>query len=98
MRKLPLMALVFAAMAISSTGFAASFTTYGKIETLNAKANTVRLVNGDSYKLPADIDLSSFNIRQSVKVTWDTQNPNSIDIGGDNFIFELKAKAISAVD
>jgi hypothetical protein len=85
-------------MAIPTAAFAAGFTTYGKIESLNAKANTVRLVNGDSYRLPAGIDLSGFSAGQSVKITWNTQNPGSISIGRDKTIFELKATDISAVD
>jgi hypothetical protein len=98
MRRLIFTALISAAMAMPAATFAAGFTTYGKIGNLNAKANTVRLVNGDSFRLPAGVDLSGFSVGQSVRITWDTQNPSSIGIGRDRTIFELKATGISAVD
>jgi len=90
-------ALISAATAVPTATFAAGFTTYGKIESLNAKANTVYLANSISCRLPAGVDLSSFSVGQTVKITWETQNPNSISLGGDRTIFELKATGISAV-
>lgn len=98
MRKLIISTLVSAALALPTATFAASFTTNGKIQSLNPKANTVRLVNGDSYRLPTGVDLSSFSAGQSVEITWDTQNPSSVGIGRDKTIFELKATGISAID
>ena len=97
MRKLMFSALISAAMAVPTATFAAGFTTSGKIESLNVKANTVYLANSNSFRLPAGVDLSRFSVGQTVKITWETQNPNSISLGGDRTIFELKATGISAV-
>jgi hypothetical protein len=98
MRRLIFSALISAAMAVPTATFAAGFTTYGKIESLNAKAKTVYLANSNSFRLPAGVDLSSFSAGQTVKITWETQNPSSISLGGDRTIFELKATGISAVN
>ncbi|THF54501.1 DUF1344 domain-containing protein [Ollibium composti] len=98
MRKLMFTALVSAVMAVPTATFAAGFTTYGKIGSLNAKANTVRLVNGDSFRLPSGVDLAGFSVGQTVKITWNTQSPSSIEVGRNMTIFELKATGISAVD
>jgi len=98
MRNLFLATIVSSIMATPVATFAADFTTYGKIENLNSKANTVRLVNGDSFRLPTNVDLSSFSVGQVVKITWDTQNPGSVRIGPRKTIFELKATGISGVN
>ena len=98
MRKLMLTALVSAVMVVPAATFAAGLTTYGNIDNLNSKANTVRLVNGDSFRLPSNVDLSSFSAGQVVKITWDTQNPGSVRVGPRKTIFELKATSISGVN
>ncbi|MGH6763456.1 MAG: DUF1344 domain-containing protein [Phyllobacterium sp.] len=96
MRKFIFSAVAASVMAVSSVASAGAFTATGVIESLNAKANTIRLVDGNSYQLPADVNLSGLTAGQRVNVTWDSQNPSSIDgRSSDIKIAQFKADSIT---
>lgn len=85
-------------VASSPIAVAGSFTATGTIANLNTMARTVRLADGDSYRLPADVDLSGLSVGQKVSVTWASQQPNSLDLRRDVTIFELEATDIKTVN
>ena len=96
MRKVLFSAVAASVMVASSIASAGTFTATGVIESLNAKANTVQLAHGDSYQLPAGTDLSGLTAGQRVQVTWDAQNPSSVDgRSSDIKIAQFKADSIS---
>ncbi|MDZ5699473.1 DUF1344 domain-containing protein [Chelativorans sp. M5D2P16] len=92
-----ILAAAFAASVITaaSVASASSFTSTGVIANMNDKTNTVWLRNGDAYRLPASIDLSGFKPGQRVHVSWNAQNPSSIDgRNSDESIWLLDATEI----
>lgn len=86
-------ASVMIAAPIASAG---TFTSTGVVESINSKANTLRLRNGDAYRLPANADLSGLTRGQRVHVSWNAQNPSSIDDDRHNGeqIWQLDATGI----
>lgn len=96
MRILLAAAIAASAMTATSVASADTFTATGVIESLNAKANTVRIRNGDVYRLPAHVDLSGLTPGQRVHVSWNPQDPSSIDDprNSDEWIWVFDATGI----
>ncbi len=83
-------------MTAASIASAGTFTSTGVIDHINTKSNTIQLRNGDAYRLPAHVDSSSLTVGERVHVSWNSQNPSSIDNGlnGDESIWKLDATRI----
>lgn len=70
MRKLMVAASTAAFLAMSAYGALADEAT-GKIASIDASAQTVTLENGDTFKLPADVDAASLQVGQDVTIQYD---------------------------
>jgi len=100
MRILLAAAVAASVLANASIASADTFTSTGVIESVSTKTNTIRLRNGDAYRLPADVDLSGLAAGQRVQVSWDSQNPSSVDKSGSNdeWVWMLDATGIARVN
>lgn len=79
------------------TSNAFAFTSTGTVESINPIRNELRLSNGDTYRLPTHVDLSSFKVGQRVHLSWGAQNPSVINIGKDQQGWHLDAMGIRPV-
>ncbi|GHC71201.1 hypothetical protein [Limoniibacter endophyticus] len=93
MRKVVLSAIALSFLGLGAAS-AASHTSAGVVENLNAKAGVVRLANGDQYILPAGTDLSGIGGGDRVIINWETQNSSSIASQQSNN--ELPARILQA--
>lgn len=87
-------------MAVVPHAAAETFTSVGVIEAMNSKAKTIRLRNGDAYRLPEHIDVSGLKPGQQVHVSWEAQNPSNIGDGkgGDETVWLFDASEISHIN
>ena len=99
MRRLLFSAMAASAVVLSFTSSAGAYEATGVVYKVNARANTVQLVNGDSYTLPADTNLSDLTPGQTVQISWDLQNPIEIGHGGDHLgVSHLVASKLDLVN
>jgi len=100
MRVLLAAAVAVSVLTAASVASADTFTSTGVIESISTKTNTVRIRNGDAYRLPADVDLSGLTAGQRVQVSWDSQDPSSVDESGssDEWLWVLDATGIARVN
>ncbi|MFC6487072.1 DUF1344 domain-containing protein [Nitratireductor sp. GCM10026969] len=96
MRKFLAAAVAASVMGAASIASAGTFTSTGVIESVNTKTNTVRIRDGDAYRLPTHVDLSGLTAGQRVHVSWDSQNPSSTDDrhNSDEWIWVFDATGI----
>src|SRR5690606_5900963 len=59
-------ALAATLVSVASIGTASAFTSTGVLESVDTVSNTVKIRNGDAYKLPASADLSGFQAGERV--------------------------------
>lgn len=97
MRKILIATLAISTLASASIASAATFTSTGTVQKINAFANTVQLTDGDSFKLPSGTDLSGVSAGQKVQINWSTQNPSWVaNPNSDTDLMQLNADSISA--
>lgn len=89
-----IISLGVASLAALWTSSAFAFTSTGTLERVTPTQNEVRLRNGDAYRLPSQVDLSGYTAGQRVHVSWDSQNPSVLSIGGNRYIRLLDATSI----
>jgi hypothetical protein len=98
MRMILAAAIAASALAAPTLASAGSFESTGYIESVNRFTNTMLIRGGDAYRLPANIDLSQFRTGQRVHVSWNTQNPDFVDLGGDTYIRSMAATGLRAAE
>jgi hypothetical protein len=95
------MRVIYSAAVLMAGLFAATgshaFTSEGTIESVNPAGNEIRIVNGDAYRLPQHVDVTGLKPGQRVQVTWENQQPSTINVGGEYFIRSLTATGVSTV-
>ena len=90
-----LISLGAASLVALSASSALAFTSTGILERVTPSQHEVRLRDGDTYRLLADVDLSEFTAGQKVHVSWGNQTPSSLsDGGGERHIRVLDATSI----
>lgn len=96
MRTILAAAVAASVMTAASIASAGTFTSTGVIESLNTKTKTVRIQDGDAYRLPAHVDISGLTPGQRVHVSWNAQNPSSTDhrSGSDEWVWVFEATGI----
>lgn len=70
MRKVFIPLVLVAALSAPAMALAATQSVDGTIKSIDAKAMTVTLNNGVTYKTPATLKLASFKVGEKVKVQW----------------------------
>lgn len=98
MHKFIIAAIGATAVIAPTLASAGSFTSTGYIASVNPHANTLRIAGGDAYRLPADVDVSQFRPGDRVHVTWDSQNPKVVGVGGGNAIAGIEATGIQSAN
>jgi len=71
---------------------ASAFTTIGTVEAVSG--HEVIIQEGDVFRLPASYDLANIRAGQKVAITWQSQQPQFIELGDENFAKVLDASAI----
>lgn len=74
MRKSLILAASLGTMIISSAAFAAAMDASGVIKTIDTKANSITLVDGKTYLLPAGFAINSLKAGEKVAVVYDMKN------------------------
>lgn len=91
-----ILAVAASALVAPTLASAGSFESTGYIESINGSANTLRIRGGDAYQLPAGVDVSQFQPGQRVHVSWNSQNPSTVVVGGDHYVAGVQATGIRA--
>jgi Cu/Ag efflux protein CusF len=78
MRKSLILAASLGTMIISSAAFAAALDATGVIKTIDAKANSITLVDGKTYGLPAGFAISTLKAGEKVSLVYDMKNSQMV--------------------
>ena len=65
--------VLIAGLSFGGATFAAATDTAGTIKSIDAKALTVTLADGATYKLPAGFKLDTFKVGGKVSVSWEAK-------------------------
>ncbi|GGA81438.1 hypothetical protein GCM10011385_39590 [Nitratireductor aestuarii] len=87
-----ILSTVTAAILAFPVSQASAFTAIGTVEAVSGHEVIIR--NGDAYRLPANYDLSHIKAGQKVAVTWQSQTPDIMDLGEENYVRVLDATEI----
>lgn len=71
MNKFALPLVLIAAISAPSLALAAPTNTDGAIKSIDSKAMSITLDNGQAYHLPASFKLADLKVGEKVRVTWD---------------------------
>ena len=74
MRKSLILAASLGTMLISSAAFAATMNATGVIKTIDAKSNSITLVDGKTYGLPAGFVIKNLKAGEKVSLVYDLKN------------------------
>jgi Cu/Ag efflux protein CusF len=78
MRKSLIIAASLSSMLVSSAAFTASLTDNGVIKSIDTKGNSLTLVDGMTFTLPAKFDAKTIKVGEKIAVTYDVVNKKMI--------------------
>ncbi len=70
--------LLVGSLAVGSAAMAASTSTVGTIKMIDAKAMSLTLQDGTTYKLPAGFKAGALKAGEKVTVAWDMQGKEHV--------------------
>lgn len=97
MRLFKSLAIAALLAATSASAGAAQFTSTGYIESVNSRANTVRVRDGDEYRFSPSTDLTGFTAGDRVHVGWNSQSPRFVG-HSDRQRYQLEAVSIERAE
>lgn len=78
MRNLLIPATLALSVGLAGAAFAATAPAVGAIKAIDAKTDSITLVDGKTYVLPKGFKLSSLKVGEKVSVKWELQNGKNV--------------------